>query len=115
MPKKRDKFNKRYGFVKVRQEQDVNDIIQGLKYEVFYSQPLVLQPARERLHPEPIKLNAKSKQDGREYNKLKQSSPQHREKEIKEPQSLIRKKRRKEFKKWGMKSFKLLHARILNP
>ncbi|KAL1819552.1 hypothetical protein ACET3Z_014421 [Daucus carota] len=73
LPKKRDKLNRRYGFVKVRQEQDVNDIMQGLKYEVFYSQPLVLQPARERglpVHSEPNKPINKANQRGREYNKV---------------------------------------------
>lgn len=48
LPRRSDKFNKRYGFVKVRQEKDVADLIQSLKYKAFYSQPLVMKQAKQK-------------------------------------------------------------------
>ena len=46
LPKKRDKNNRRFGFVKVQSPKEINRMMDKLQYEVFYSQPLKMSLAR---------------------------------------------------------------------
>lgn len=56
LPKKRDKNNRRIGFVKVHKEGDVGKIMKQLQYEVFYSQPLKMNVAKnkQKIHSEAL-------------------------------------------------------------